>query len=62
MVLALRLISRNGEPGEPMTVAFIDAAGPLDFPQMVYDGRRLTFAWTDFGDVQRVRTAVVGLY
>ena len=62
LALALRLISRDGEPGEPMTVAFIDAAGPLDFPQMVYDGRQLTFAWTGFGDVQRVKTAVVGLY
>ena len=61
LALSLRLIPRNGQPGEPMTVAFIDAAGPLDFPQMVYDGRQLTFAWTDFGDVQRVRTAVVGL-
>ena len=60
--LALRLISRDGEPGEPVSVASIDAARPLDFPQMVYDGRQLTFAWTDFGDVQRVRTAVVGLY
>ena len=62
LALALRLISRSGQPSEPMTVAFIDAAGPLDFPQMVYDGRQLTFAWTDFGDVQRVKTAVVGLY
>ena len=61
LALALRLISRDGGAGEPMTVASIDVAGPLDFPQMVYDGRKLTFAWTDFGDVQRVRTAVVDL-
>ena len=61
LALALRLISRSGEPGETVTVAFIDVAGPLDFPQMVYDGRQLTFAWTDFGGVQQVRTAVVGL-
>ena len=39
----------------------IDIARPLDFPQMVYDGARLIFAWTDFGDVERVRTAVVEL-
>ena len=59
--LTLRLISRDGEQGEPVSVALISAARPLDFPQMVYDGRQLAFAWTDFGDVQRVRTAVVGL-
>ena len=29
---------------------------------MVFDGRQLTFAWTDFGDIQRVKTAVVALY
>lgn len=61
LALALRFIERDGELNEPKTVAFIDAAGPLDFPQMVYDGRRLVFAWTDFGDVQRVKTAVVNL-
>ncbi len=59
--LALRLIARDGELGEIMTVASIDAARPLDFPQMVHDGRRLVFAWTDFGDVQRIRTAAVDL-
>ena len=62
LALTIRLISRSGEPGEPIAVALIDAARPLDFPQMVFDGRQLTFAWTDFGEVQRVRTAVVGLY
>lgn len=61
LALALRLVSRSGEPGEPMTVALIDAARPLDFPQMVYDGQRLVFAWTDFGDVQQLRTAIVEL-
>lgn len=62
LALVLRLIDRAGNFGEPVTVASIDIAGPLDFPQMVFDGTRLVFAWTDFGDVQRVKTAVVDLY
>ena len=62
LALVLRLIDRAGEFGEPVTVAMIDIAGPLDFPQMVFDGTRLVFAWTDFGDAQRVKTAVVDLY
>lgn len=61
LALVLRLISRDGEPGERVAVASIAAARPLDFPQMVYDGRRLVFAWTDFADGQRVRTAAVEL-
>ena len=60
--LVLRLIDGDGEFGEPVTVATIDTAGPLDFPQMVFDGTRLVFAWTDFGETQRVRSAVVGIY
>ena len=62
LALVLRLIDRSGEFGEPVTVATIDAARPLDFPQMVFDGHRLTFAWTDFGEIQRVRSAVVEVY
>ena len=62
LALVLRLIDVAGEIGEPITVATIDAAGPLDFPQMVFDGSRLIFAWTDFGEMQRVRSAVVGIY
>ena len=62
LALTLRLISRSGEPGDPIAVAAIDAARPLDFPQMVFDGRQLTFAWTDFGEVQRLKTAAVELY
>lgn len=62
LALVLRLIDRAGGFGEPLTVATIDAAGPLDFPQMVFDGRRLIFAWTDFGEAQKVRSAVVEMY
>ena len=62
LALVLRLIDRTGNFGEPITVASIDIAGPLDFPQMVFDGTRLVFAWTDFGEVQRVKSAVVGVY
>ena len=62
LALVLRLIDRAGNFGEPVTVASIDIAGPLDFPQMVFDGTRLVFAWTDFGEVQRVKSAVVGVY
>ena len=62
LALVLRLIDGAGETGDPITVATIDTAGPLDFPQMVFDGTRLVFAWTDFGEVQRVRSAVVGIY
>ncbi len=59
--LMMRVVRRSGELTEPVTIASIDIARPLDFPQMVYDGARLIFAWTDFGDVERVRTAVVDL-
>ena len=62
LALVLRLIDGAGEIGEPITVATIDTAGPLDFPQMVFDGTRLVFAWTDFGEVQRVKSAGVGIY
>lgn len=62
LALVLRLIDRAGNFGEPVTVATIGTAGPLDFPQMVFDGTRLVFAWTDFGETQRVRSAVVELY
>ena len=59
--LMMRVVRRSGELTGPVTIASIDIARPLDFPQMVYDGARLIFAWTDFGDVERVRTAVVEL-
>ena len=62
LALVLRLIDGAGAMGELITVATIDTAGPLDFPQMVFDGSRLVFAWTDFGETQRVRSAVVGIY
>lgn len=62
LALVLRLIGRAGELGDPITVASIDIAGPLDFPQMVFDGTHLVFAWTDFGEVQRVKSAAVGVY
>ncbi len=62
LALVLRLIDRAGNFGEPITVASIDIAGPLDFPQMVFDGTHLVFAWTDFGEEQRVKSAVVGVY
>jgi len=59
--LMMRVVNGEGELTEPMTIAQIDTARPLDFPQMVYDGERLIFAWTDFTDVERVKTAVVEL-
>ena len=59
--LMMRVVEPSGVPTEPVTIANIDSARPLDFPQMVYDGTRLVFAWTDFGDVEQVRTAVVEL-
>lgn len=59
--LMMRVVDREGELAEPVKIAQIDTARPLDFPQMVYDGERLIFAWTDFTDVERVKTAVVEL-
>jgi len=61
LALTMRKVSRSGELGAPMTVALIDIARPLDFPQMAYDGSRLIFAWTDFEDSEQVKTAVVEL-
>ena len=57
----IRVAERSGELTEPVTIAEIDSARPLDFPQMVYDGTRLVFAWTDIGEAEQVRTAVVEL-
>ena len=61
LALTVRVFPRSGEPGEPLDVAAIDMARPLDFPQMAYHDGRLIFAWTDFGDGNRLRTAVVDL-
>lgn len=58
--LMMRMVDRSGGLTEPVTIAQIDTARPFDFPQMVYDGARLVFAWTDTG-LARVRTAVVDL-
>ena len=59
--LMMRMIDRSGEPGEPVRIAAIDTARPLDFPQMAYDGTRLIFAWTDTSALEQVRTSVVEL-
>ncbi len=61
MSLMVRKVQHTGEMSVPIVVANIDIARPLDFPQMAYDGSRLIFAWTDTGDAERVRTAVVTL-
>ena len=62
LALVLRFIDRAGGFGEPIAVAEVGTAAPLDFPQMVFDGTRLVFAWTEFGETQRVRSAVVRIY
>ena len=59
--LMIRMVDRAGELGEPLAVAGIGTSRPLDFPQMVYDGTRLIFAWTDIDEVEQVRTAIVEL-
>ena len=51
----------TGEMDPPLLVANINSTRPLDFPQMVYDGSRLIFAWTDIGGTERVQTAFVNL-
>ena len=58
MVLAIRRVSPDGTVHDIQTVAFIDTGRPADFPQMVYDGQRLVFAWTDFEDAGTVKTAI----
>ena len=59
--LMMRMVDQVGELSEPLAVAGIGTSRPLDFPQMVYDGTRLIFAWTDIDEVEQVRTAIVEL-
>ena len=58
MALVIRRVSPDGTVHDLQTVAFIDTGRPTDFPQMVYDGQRLVFAWTDFEDAGTVKTAI----
>lgn len=59
--LMVRTVHNSGEMGPPRLVANIGSMRPLGFPQMVFDGSNLIFAWTDLSDTQHVRTAVVGI-
>ncbi len=61
LALAIRRVSSAGLVGDPQTVAFIDTGRPADFPQMVYAGQRLVFAWTDFEGEGTVKTAIAAL-
>ncbi len=58
LALAIRRVSPDGTVHDLQTVAFIDTGRPADFPQMVYDGQRLVFAWTDFEGAGTVKTAI----
>ena len=59
--LMVQKTENTGEMDPPLLVANINSTRPLDFPQMVYDGSRLIFAWTDIGGTERVQTAFVNL-
>lgn len=61
LALAIRRVSPAGMVREIQTVAVIDMGRPADFPQMVYTGQRLVFAWTDFEGAGTVKTAVADI-
>ncbi len=55
----IRSISPTGAMGPVRTIAPTATTRPAGFPQMVSDGERLIFAWTDAsGEVPRVLTAI----
>ena len=58
--LAIRLISRNGQPGPVQFIAPTDTSRAAGFPQMISHADELLFAWTDTsGDKRRVQTSRV---
>lgn len=61
--LVIRRVSLDGELGPAQVVATAGSGRPAGFPQMVSDGRRLVFAWTESldGNSSLVRTAEVTL-
>jgi hypothetical protein len=60
--LVIRRVSPDGELGPVQLIATGSSGRPAGFPQMVSDGRRLVFAWTESldGNSSLVRTAELG--
>jgi hypothetical protein len=56
--LVMRRVSRSGELGAIETVAGSGVSRPIDFPQMIFAGDRLVFAWTNFDNGSDVKTAI----
>lgn len=58
--LAIRLVSKDGQPGPVQFIAPTGTSRAAGFPQMISHGDELLFAWTDtFGDKRRVQTSRV---
>lgn len=58
--LAIRLISRDGQPGPILFIAPTVTSRAAGFPQMISHGDELLFAWTDAsGDISKVKTSRV---
>lgn len=57
VALSVRLISVDGVLGDIYTVSTLNTARPLDFPQMVSNGRSLIFAWTGVDVAEGIKTA-----
>jgi hypothetical protein len=56
--LQARRVTREGE-GPARTIAALPGIRGLGFPRVMRDGARVVFAWTEPGEVRRVRTAAV---
>jgi hypothetical protein len=52
-------VSKKGEIGKPFTLSKISSKRSSGFPQMTRDGNSLIFAWTEEGDIPRIKTARV---
>lgn len=56
--IKVRRVQRNGSVGPPAVIATTDISRSSGFPRMARLGDKVHFAWTEFGQPSRVRTAL----
>jgi hypothetical protein len=56
--IKVRRVQANGAVGPPAVIAETDIARSSGFPRMARLGNEVHFAWTEFGNPSRVRTAI----
>jgi hypothetical protein len=59
--IKVRRVRADGSIGQPAVVAQTDISRSSGFPRMARLGNQVHFAWTEFGNPSRVRTAVADL-